>query len=1523
MDSLSFGNIQNLDAKNQQVSFTGQKSIIEETGAQKYRFYAPPFNDKVVDKKTGKEHHYALAVELVAVAEEKDKNGNATGRLITQGAPKLLENSIALLKYGNGTFDVDAKDMQLPNTDMVGYRFVLIDEDELKKNKNLNLAKQNSYLLDSGAVAEGESGKFSYFSKKQGFVNKTGPMYHIFPDAYNVKDNKDFVRNHFNKAGGNIQGIIEKLKEKNSELDPYEMIIFTPLFGADDISSHGYWTMNPYQIASTKGTLEDFKELQNTMFDKGKTYVADGAFTSLSIESPQMQHFLRWGKESESFNWIKFDKTDAPNANVPIGVFPDTIVAKTDDKNSPDYKKAELLKKNIGFKVINPKYIEADGKNRLNLSDDEFEKLKGLKGHELGSQVVKNPNYDKTKPTYIQIIDKRLTDDKQLLDNTKIITKYAKSNTKNHYDMTEHQDSAIPFYFPVNPEDNRFKTKGATLEILDEIGYVSKNGKRRKGYDAFFQMDQYSITRKGEAGGASNWDGNVDLFKANITNPSNDPDNIIGNKQVKNYYYNIASYWTKLTDDSLVEHIAKGVSTNPDKTFQNISKQHHIDKFVLDDIKSTVIHSKEFNKNFKDRVTGKSTEEVLLNSVVDFPLESVEFAPELTAVLSTSHITPRPTNKNDDETLPKVKFLDKMSKNAQNLYKDDMQDYLVSVLSALDVKMPKDQKIFESGNVTQLTDYGKALTGIISSDVMKFGVTKALFKDIDVKFDENGNPEYDENIRYKGISSLGIKEPTAKDEANAVLKKLRSGFKSITNNDTEALVNSLHKRFGKVKLDDIKTARAIIDKTGAGLNWRFDAAKDVADLDQRRALNPHVSFEDCWDSTIDFWGSFIKNIRKQNPASYVIAEVTDLWSFSRWQHGNKNEIAKATIEDFKAMNSDDQKQYIANFFTKDIQKGDKDNVLGKVSPEAKDFINGNTKNLSRPVFNELKNIYLSDDNLAINAVWGKDFGKFIDPNIAERMFYEKTGATTGSNYSTFFGLYPELFGQNYENGNTADWRLYNMQTFQNSLKDFFKSASPQFINGSHIFVNNHDKPRPFHCVALDMELFLGDLKNDADKQRAEKVTGSKKIDQISSMGVAVGEKYLETFEKGIDELNSDSKSGVKISDEEKKIIKQAIGELASGKFLNTPANMNTSRAFGFSPFDVTMKDVMQHARYIAKSKGMQWPLADGKKYDNKQLSNAEQKIIDKAFEQFSPDLDKLGSMFKMMMFSVGVPTIFAGDEMGHSGYETATKNTELAIRNLVHHGWISETEGKEFIKKFYNEVTAAAKVHKNPALSALADGSPLIVPQNRLVANLNENRNLVLDPDGKPQTDAIGNFIRKSAEEKENPSYSALYKYNDKGSNVLVVYSNKQMQNEMTDTMGHLLDAKARAKAPLDRKTEDKIPYIQLGYIDPYQQTDVKRKKRDVNGYPVMTSDGKFETENASMDKTVGNVAKDGEKFKKIKYNPKKAQYEDDGKLYIVEGGRLYSATTVGPNGIKIAPKADKTKPIELDDVANVFYKVS
>lgn len=1478
MDSLSFNKTKNTD-NNLQVSFTGQKSVILETGAQKYRFFAPPYNNAVKDGDKTKK--YALALEIVPLKYETGKNGNPTGNVVAGGKPEIILNSIPLLKYGS--FDIDANDETLPKSDLVGYRFAVIDEDKLKKTKNLEQAKTGEYILDSGISAGSKKdGEFSYFSKKQGFVNKTGPMYHIFPDSYNTKNTEDFVRNHFNKAGGNIRGIIDKLKEPNSELEPYEMIISTPLFGADDISSHGYWTMNPYQITSVKGNLDDFRELQNTMFDTGKSYVADGAFTSFSMESPQMQQFFKWGKNSLTYNWVKFDKTDAPNGKVPVGVLPDTIISGAKE-GSAAQKKAQTLKENIGFKVINPKFVEADGKSKLTLTPDEIDALKSGESKSAGFNVVPNPHYDPMKPTYIQFLDKRFASEKQMTDTKNLITKYSKQTTKNRYDVADHNDSLYNFYFKVDPNDNRFKTKGSTLALLDEVGYVSKDGSKRKGYDSYFEMDHYTITTKGQAGGANNWDGNVDLFKANISNPTNTPENVIGNKQVRSYYYNLASYWTKLTNDTLMEHIAKNVANDSDKAFSRISKSYNIDKFELEDIQDEVINSKEFKANFKEKITGMSTGSVLQHAVVDFPLESVEFAPDLSAVLLSDRITPRPLSVDSDETLSKTELLKSMPKTVQELYNGPMQDYFVTVLRQLDKKFASKgkERIFSASNTDKLTDYGKAIVNMISVDVMKYGTVMALFPDTDVNF-EDGKIKYDKNLKYKGVQSLGIKAPSPEDEADAVLHKLKSGFRKLEGADNSKLVNSLYSRFKNVKLDDIKTAKAIIDKTGAGLNWRFDAAKDVADLDKRREQDPHTTFEKCWDDVNDFWGSFIQNIRKENKAAYVIAEVTDLWAFSRWQASSINNKAEKAIKDFNKMGEEAQKKTLLEFFQNDAnlvlqnpKAGDKWK-LEQASDAVKDVMAGKTTKLDKKTFEELKKLY-TDDSLMKDIFWSKDYGKYIDPDTAERIFYEKTGATTGSNYSTFFGLYPELFGQNFENG-SVNWgfkpwesevekktggRLYNMGEFQESIRGFFRTAMPSFINGSHIFVNNHDKPRPFHCVALDMDLFLGNLKTDEAKAVAKKVTGSENYDKMSSMAVAVGDKYLTIFKNSIDKLNYDSNSGVKVTDEDKKLIKQAISDLVQGKFLGAPADMTTSRAFGFSPFDITMKEVIQQARYIAKKQNKDWSLGDLKATDT-YLSSKEQILFDKTFSELAPDMDKLAALIKTMAFTVGVPTIFAGDEMAHSGYETPTKNAELAVRNIVHHEWLKD-ENKPFVKENYQKIIAALGAHKKPELAALADGKPLVVPQG-------------------------------------DNNHTALFKYNENGSNVLVVYSNKRMdtqenyQKEIDNILNSSMSddekgakikaiATKRAMSHLNDET-DTVKSINLQY------TDALHGNAGVN-----------------------SVARNGDKFKKLVYDPKTGKYTDDGRTYKVENGKLVREGMQTQSG--------KSNPqIELDDVVNVFYKV-
>ncbi len=1384
MDSLSFNrNAQKISNNSSKVSFTGQKSVIDAYGTQQYRFYVPPYD----------ETKYFAALELVSVKEDKDSRGRNTGDFKTEGKPVLIPESIKFFDgSSNGmknlSYEVSSDELkryQLDN-DIVGYRFVLLDKKTYNDTHNIEEAieaakltdkdgnRHINYLVDSGNTASAAyNDNYSYFSKKQGFVNKIGPMYHIMPDAYNVDGeddgNEDFVRTPFNKAGGNIQGMIKKLKEEKGELSPYEMIITTPLFGGDDVSSHGYWTANPFQISSTKGTLEDFKDFQAAVFDAGKSYVTDGAFTSFGLEAPQLQHVLKWGKESPFYNWIKFDDTDDPNGRVKLGVLPDTIIPPDNKDAKPEeYKKSQTLLENIRFKVVNPKYIESD-------ANDRFSKPKA------------NPDYDETKPTYIQFYDDRLAGS-EADDLTSLITKYEKQNTENHYDITTHQDSVQPFYFEVDPSDPRFQTRGASLKELQEEGYVANYDKLKKpvikkGYDTFFQMPHFAITTKSQSGGSTAWDGQVDLFKANISNPSSDTANVTGNKQVKNYYYNIASYWTKLTDDALLEHIAKNVGQNGNNALKEIGKKHKISNAEINSL-SHIIKTEEFEKNFNKKFAGKSDEEILLGAITDFPLESVEFAPDLTAVLSMPEITPRPYGKNADEKASNLKLLKTMSSGAQSLYADSMQNYVTSVLSKLDSKMPAGQKIFNKGNVTKLTDYGKFVADIVTADIMKYGVVKALFPDDDlVEFDSEGKAEYDEELKYKGLAGLGINEPNKpENEANVLLEMLADGFDDIKNEDNSDLVNALYTRFKNVDLDDIKTARAVINRTGAGLNWRFDAAKDVADLDKRRENDPRVTFEKCWDDVIDFWGGFIQNIRKYNPASYTVAEVTNLWEFSSIQSGNKNAFAAKT---------------------------------GKTPEEMQ----------------------------------REDFGKYINPQIAERMLYEKTGATTGSNYEVFYALYPELFGQNFEFGTVNDYRLYNMEAFENGLKDFFKSNSPQFINQSHIFVNNHDKPRPLHCMALDMELFLSDLQNhdDDSKKRVEKnadfknraktvtkIADDNKLDTVSSMAVAVGEKYLKMFEE--------SYSGI-LSKQELETVKQAIADLSAGKFLNqTQGNMEKSRAFGYLPFDITLKDVIQQARYLSETKGMSWSISSGKKSNDKELSQKETKLYNETFSKLAPDTEKLSAMLRMMMFSVGIPTLFAGDEMAHSGYETPTKNVELAIRNIIHHSWLDDSaEGKEFVKELYNHTTAAANVHKMKGLSALADGSPLVVPQE----NSGDN------------------------------SHTALFKYNDKGSNVLVVYSNKQMDTKDRNPM-----------AKLNTDEVDKISHIDLEYIDPYG-------------------------------KSAGRVARDGDKYKKLEYNPSTAEYEPGKETYVVRNGKLVREGMATSRGIS-SPSV-----IELDDVANVFYKVA
>ena len=82
------------------------------------------------------------------------------------------------------------------------------------------------------------------------------------------------------------------------------------------------------------------------------------------------------------------------------------------------------------------------------------------------------------------------------------------------------------------------------------------------------------------------------------------------------------------------------------------------------------------------------------NAVAGFPFESIEFSPDLTAVLSTEYITPRPKDSMADERLSKAELLEAVPNDVKDLYENHMHNYLISVLDKLNSKMPADKKTF-------------------------------------------------------------------------------------------------------------------------------------------------------------------------------------------------------------------------------------------------------------------------------------------------------------------------------------------------------------------------------------------------------------------------------------------------------------------------------------------------------------------------------------------------------------------------------------------------------------------------------------------------------------------------------------------------------------------------------------------------------------------------------------------------------------------------------------------------------------
>lgn len=1244
---------QNSINNSKSLSFKGYETEKSKIGGFQYTFNFPYDRNK-----------YDGYIELVAV--EEDDNGNFQ---IIRGLPnrdidvtnvddrRKMEVAMALpLESGKTTVNL-SKSYGISEKSPFGYHFKLVPKN----------GGDPIYQVDAGDVMDltsyGQAHDIFNIVKPGSEGSDIGSAILLIPDTYNAmfaydKDGKPVpnlkyleaikATKHFsNKMGGSLAGIEHDIDA--GKFDNYTKIISTPLFTDDSLTPHSYWNKNCMQMANSLGNIKNYQSLQKKLFAKGINWVSDGAFVNEGLEGVHFRHVLKWGEKSPYFNW--FRASGLKNKQLTLGVFP----------NNTDI---------VGMKVINAPFV---------ITKDE----KGI-----ATGIQKNREYNKKQPTYIQVFDKRLVTENEAKDNSPLIKSYSKLDTGNTFDIVTHHDTVIPYSFEVDSD-----TLTNNMKDLVEVNKRLQDGKKlpKDSYQAIrilSRFENFVLDEKIE-GGFDTWDANVDIAKINYVYSKEDIKNLYNimkvddrinynntieknNFMTQDYAITSASYWTNLTNRILNLNVAQNLKNVNEKDAKKVMKQ------INDNIINKQVFPQKLDKVIDETVvdnvlTGlydlkpQSKEEyknVIISGMMDLPLDSIEFGDNIVSVLASPFMTKRATREGD---IGKSRFdIERFDNNTHlneefkktylatnDLYKKEMYNFAQEILVLLNKKLPQNLQLNSGLNTSE---YGKYVMPYLTSEIAKFAIVKGLFPDADVKIDnENGGVIYDyDKLKQTSLQELGINANSPREEAELLIntlkgsKILKTGIPGISDTDKNLLVNALYKMIEGTNTTSFKLAEVIVDRSRSGLDWRIDATKDIADMESLR--KDETDFEDTWGNITNFWSKFANAVYKENPSSYLVAEVTDEMM-----------------------------------------------MYGKAG------------------------------NLSSKYTFSKD---------VVMKFLRNTGITSIANYGFFFTDVPALFGKVTESG--EDWGIKQYEKIYkllaNNSGNFLHSGPLPSIISSYTFADNHDKPRLLHGYAMDMGLFYADLNAKTDKnnvntdiykhkETAYKVLNGKfmpgdyvepykvhsfDFTRVNPKAVAMGEAMGNAFGVALETLTGgpEKKWTRYMSDEQQNMAYRAlaasIADLAKGSYNGQTFQ---SEAFGVRPFDIVVDMVVNQA---IKQHGMKF--SDNKSENEAQIKRLKNTMF---WAALNPAITKAIAVMKTLVALPGNPTLFAGDDMGSTGYEELTKNIYLQNRSTLHHEWLEEKspEELEFIKEKKKEFDEIMATRKRPELHALNDGAPFLLPR--------------------------------------------------------------------------------------------------------------------------------------------------------------------------------------------------------------------
>ncbi len=461
----------------------------------------------------------------------------------------------------------------------------------------------------------------------------------------------------------------------------------------------------------------------------------------------------------------------------------------------------------------------------------------------VGLRVINSPympDYDASRPVYLEQFDPTKKSEQQWLPGGQ---------------------STHPFRWPVSEDE--FKTRLAHSSLATDTTTITSDQAAN-----FLEWRHYRLGRPDEDNSGYKWDGKVQAIQMNMDNP-----------EVQAYTRKALSYWTQRVQQLYRQHLATQLQHAYRQTHHWDKATKQVDSLVSNGelaLTQAGLPNKALANLHRDNPdaplpSGAALTNTLLTTVpplsVDLPPDSLR----LKALLShpSSHhyllynqgardiasplLTPAKTLLGNQSALGK-KITDWQNKG-------NVHAQLSSALASITEKLsPQAQQVLKHP---------------LGQELFASSIGPALWQTVFTGQPETGP----ETVKQQLSKRLGPKV-LLQDVATSRKHLREQMLHNIAALPLTHLAQQATQQLEAVSPESLVIADHLIQQKELGLNWRLDAAKDIADIDTVRnapdTLAQQRAFKKEMHHATVLWGSLLAGVKRIFPKSTIIAELTEM-----------------------------------------------------------------------------------------------------------------------------------------------------------------------------------------------------------------------------------------------------------------------------------------------------------------------------------------------------------------------------------------------------------------------------------------------------------------------------------------------------------------------------------------------------------------------------------------------------------------------------------------------------------------------